>query len=312
MAAYRAERTGSLADVVIIGGGPAGLSAALVLGRSRKHVVLFDGGPIRNAAARHVHGVVTRDGIEPQEFRRLGHEELRRYPSVLVHVDTAVTEIVRLDSGFVVRAAGERHMARRVLLCTGVVDELPKIDGCSELWGNGLLACPYCHGWDVRDARLGFLAPDAESLVWALLLRGWSRDVTVFTNGVFAVPPDARRTLDDAQIPIEERRIVVLRREGKRLLAARFDDGDERPCGAMFLRPVQRQVPVVAALGLALDDRGFVKVDDEQHTSIAGVYAAGDLVTHDHGALTAAASGSRGAHCLNHALTVELVKSGVL
>lgn len=299
-------------DVVVIGGGPAGLAAALVLGRSRKQVVVVDGGRPRNAAARHVHGFVTRDGVSPEELRAIGHAELRAYPSVSVHVDAPATTILRVGSHVVVRTAAGELAARRALLCTGLIDEPLAVDGAAELWGTAVFVCPYCDGWEVRDRRLGYLAPDRDSLVWSRLLRGWSRDVVVFTGGGFPVPPDARRLLAQAGIPIEERRVIRLVREGEALTAVQLDGGGELARDAMFVRPPQRQVPVVAALGLALDDRGLVKVDAEQRTSLPTVFAAGDLITPDHGATAAAASGSRAAHNLNLELTIELVAAGQL
>lgn len=301
-----------VSDVVIVGGGPAGLSAALVLGRSCKQVVLLDGGPVRNAAAQRVHGLVTRDGIPPHELRTTGHAELAAYPNVMVQLDTPVTAIARGRDHLVVRTADRERAARRVLLCTGMVDEPLGIDGARELWAHAVFGCPYCHGWEMRGKKLGFLSPDRETLTWPVLLRGWSREVVVFTGGGYPVPPDARRLLDEAGMPIEERRVIAFRRDGTTMTGVAFDGGGERPLDAMFVRPVQRQVPVVAALGLTLDDRGFVKVDDEHRTSLPGVYAAGDVVTHDHGALLAASSGSRAAHCLNQDLTVELVRAGKL
>jgi thioredoxin reductase len=149
-------------------------------------------------------------------------------------------------------------------------------------------------------------------LTWPVLLRSWSPDVVVFTGGGYPVPPDARRTLDEAGIPIEERRVIAFTHHGDTMTGVRFDGGGERALDAVFVRPAQRQVAVVAALGLALDDRGFVRIDDDHRTSQPGIYAAGDVVTHDHGALLAASSGSRAAHCLNRELTGELVAVGKL
>lgn len=303
-------RGGEFSDVVIVGGGPAGLSAALVLGRARKNVVVLDGGPRRNAVARQVHGMLTRDGITPAELRELGHAELLRYPSVTLHLEVTADEIVSTGDHFIVRAGGRDHAARRLLLCCGLIDELPAIDGCAPLWGKGVYACPYCDGWEVRGRSLAFLAPDRDCLTWALLLRSWSADVTVFTSGAFPVPPDARRALDEGGVRIEERRLIGFVRRGGALAAVRFDGGGEHACDAMFVRPRQHQVPVVAALGLALTDGGYLRVDDEQQTSVRGIYAAGDLMSHDHGALSAAASGSRAAHCLNHELTVAQARRG--
>jgi thioredoxin reductase len=303
------RRDAEISDVAIVGGGPAGLSAALVLGRACKHVVVLDGGARRNAVARQVHGMLTRDGVTPDELRALGHAELVRYPSVTIHLDVTADDIVAAEDRFIVRAGGREHAARRLLLCCGLIDELPPIDGCAQLWGKGVYACPYCDGWEVRGRSLAFLAPDRDSLTWALLLRSWSTDVTVFTSGAFPVPPDARRALEEGGVRVEERRVIGLARRDDALAAVRFDGGGEKACDALFVRPHQRQVPVVVTLGLELTDGGFVRVDDEQQTSIPGIYAAGDLVCHDHGALSAAASGSRAAHYLNHELTVALTKA---
>jgi thioredoxin reductase len=304
------RRDAEITDVVVVGGGPAGLSAALVLGRARKQVVVLDGGAPRNAVARQVHGMLTRDGVTPAELRELGHADLSRYPSVAIHLDVTADEIVAAGDHFIVRAGGRDLAARRLLLCCGLIDELPAIDGCAQLWGKGIYACPYCEGWEVRERSLAFLAPDRDCLTWALLLRSWSTDVTVFTSGAFPVPPDARRALDEGGVRVEERRLIGFAHRDDALAAVRFDGGGEQACGALFVRPRQRQVPVVAALGLALTDGGYLRVDDEQQTSTRGIYAGGDLMCHDHGALSAAASGSRAAHCLNHELTVELARRG--
>jgi thioredoxin reductase len=301
-----------MVDVVVIGGGPAGLAAALVLGRSRKHVVVCDGGTPRNAAATYIAGFITQDRISPTRFRHVAHEDLQTYPTVEVHVNTLVTRIERARGGFRVHAGGTEVETRRVLLCCGIHDEPLPLEGSRELWGASLFECPYCHGWEIRDRSLGFLSPSAEHAGWVRLLRSWSSNVMLFTNGAYALSAELRGELTAASLPIEERRIVGLERQGKRLTAIVVDGDVRLPREALFFRPIQRQTPIVSALAVALDGKGYVKVDEEYRTSIPGIHAAGDLITHYHGALAAASSGSMAAHCINHQLTLEQVGAGVL
>lgn len=299
-------------DVVIVGGGPAGLSAALNLGRARRRVLLCDDGPRRNAAAVHIHGFVTRDGTPPAEFRRIGRQELEPYTSVEardVHVEAIRGERgafeVHLEGGNVVTA-------RRVLLCTGMVDELPDIDGFRALWGKSIFICPYCHGWEVQDRAFGVLAPSAQLLEFALLLRAWTSDVVVLTDGRFAVPAEAQARLARAGVRVEERRITRLSESEGHLEQVDFDGGSPLRLDVLFAKPPQRQVAVVRSLGLSLDEAGYVLVDEHRQTSISGIYAGGDLVTPMQSATLAAASGVHAAGMLNHELTAELATSGAL
>jgi thioredoxin reductase len=184
----------NLYDTVIVGGGPAGLSAALTLGRGRKRVLLCDAGPRRNAAAVHIHNFVTRDGTPPDEFRKIGRQELTLYPDVAVR-DVHVESVSGTRGAFeVALSSSESVRARRVLLCVGMVDELLPIEGFRELWGSAIFQCPYCHGWEVKDRRWAYLgrAADASHLLpFSLMLRGWTRDVVAFTGGSFDVPDES-------------------------------------------------------------------------------------------------------------------------
>lgn len=200
-------------DVVIVGGGPGGLSAALTLGRARKRVLLCDSGPRRNAAAVHIQNFVTRDGTPPQEFRNIGRRELVTYPSVEVR-DAHIEAIAGSRGAFQVNLGTETVQARRILLCTGMIDEMLPIEGFRELWGSAIFQCPYCHGWEIRDRRWGYLGRAEEAghlLPFALMIRGWTRDVSVFTGGTFELPGESRDSLAAAGIRIETAPIARLR-----------------------------------------------------------------------------------------------------
>lgn len=301
-----------LYDVVIAGGGPAGLSAALTLGRARKRVLLCDAGPPRNAAADHIHGFVTRDGITPAEFRRIGGQQLEPYPSVQTR-SVRVEEIRGERGAFEVRLATGSVEARRILLCTGMIDELPDLEGFRALWGTSIFQCPYCHAWEAQDRRFGYLAQSAEALDFALLLRGWTSDVVVLTDGRYAVPPDVHARLAGAGIRLEERRITRLSSSNGHLEQVELAEGSPLHLDVLFAHPPQRQVELVRALELTLDPAGFVQVDElHRETSRPGIYAGGDLITRAQGALVAAASGNLAAAMLNHALTVDLATSAAL
>lgn len=292
-------------DVIIVGGGPAGLAAALTLGRARRRVLLCDSGPPRNAAAVHVHNFLTRDGTPPAELRRIGREQLRPYASVEVR-DARVEAIHGERDAFEARLSDGSVEARRILLCTGMIDELPALEGFRALWGTSIFQCPYCHGWEVRDRSFGWLAPSAEFLAFALLLRGWTSDVVALTDGRFAVPAEVRAQLEAAGVPIEERPITRLVAREDRLEHIELAEGEPLRRDVLFARPPQRQVPLVESLGLELDPAGHVRVNDpHRETSTPGIYAAGDLQTPMQAAIAAAAAGMLTAAMINHALALE-------
>jgi thioredoxin reductase len=299
-------------DIVIAGGGPAGLSAALVLGRARKRVLLCDAGTPHNARAEHMNGFVSRDGIAPAEFRRISREQLQQYDSVELRA-AAVLGVRGEVGAFTVDTEAGEVTTRRVLVTGGMIDEVPDdIPGFRELWGRGIVQCPYCHAWEFRDGALGLLVAAPEWLEFGVFLRGWSRDVVVLTHGMFAVPEETRARLGMAGVRIEERPIARLHAEGGTLQTIELEGGDRMPCELLFARPPQRHTPLVQQLALALDEQGFVKVDDMQRSSVPGVYAAGDLTTMRQGALVAAAAGAMAAYTANHELTMELALSGQL
>lgn len=302
-------------DVLIVGGGPGGLAAALALGRARKRVLLCDSGPRRNAAASHLHNFVTRDGMPPEEFRRIGREQLAVYPKVEVR-DVRVESVSGTRGAFIVRLGSGEVQARRVLLCTGMIDELLPIEGFSELWGHAIFQCPYCHGWEVQDRRWGVLldAANVGMLVpFALMLRGWTRRLVVFKAEAFDVPVEANAQLQQAGVRVESAPVRRLIGRGRALEAVELSTGDRAPCDVLFAHPPQRQVDLVRSLGLTLDEQGFVRVEAMKgETSIPGIYAAGDLTTRGQSAIFAASSSVLAATMINFELNSELASSGAL
>lgn len=299
-------------DVLVVGGGPAGLSAALTLGRARKRVLLADAGPRRNAAATHIHNFVTRDGTPPDEFRRIAREQLAQYPNVEVR-DASVTSITGAKGAFHAELGSDAIDARRVLLAVGMVDEMLPIEGLRELWGRSIFQCPYCHGWEVRERAWGFLARDVQAphtLMFATRLRAWTDDVTVFTNGAdFA--DDVRAQLTAAGVKIVTTPVSRLVARDGSLEAVALAGGSTVACEALFVHPPQHQVALVGALDLALDEERYVRVDPmTRETSRPGVYAAGDLTTRMQGAVLAAASAVQAATMIDVELTMELARSG--
>jgi len=299
-------------DALIIGGGPAGLSAAVALGRARKRVLLCDSGPRRNTAAIHIHNFVTRDGTPPDTFRQVARQQLEQYPSVEVR-DAGVQSVAGSCGAFHVTTSSGVVEARRILLCVGMVDEMLSIEGFEESWGRSIFQCPYCHGWEVRDRRWGYLARSVEAFHFVPVLRGWTRDVVVFTSGAFEVPAEALARFDARGIQVETRAIARLSAPGGSLDSVVLADGVSVPCEALFAHPPQRQVDLVRDLALALDADGFVRVDPmTRETSVPGVYAAGDLTSRMQAAIVAAATGTHAAGMLNHELTDKLAASGLL
>jgi thioredoxin reductase len=252
-------------DVAIIGGGAAGLSAALVLGRARRQVVVIDAGTPRNAPAAHMQGFLSRDGMPPADLLSAARSEVRRYG-----VEIVEDRVVDATVGFTLRLAGGRTVAaRHLLLATGATDELPAVAGARERWGRDLLHCPYCHGWEVRDQPLGVLATGAGAVDHAHLLRQWTDDVILFTHGQ-GITDGERATLDARGIAIVDGPVVRLVVSDDRLRAVQLADGRTVPRAALFIRPAVRahRHGPAAALGCELEAGGLVRVDGDGRTSV--------------------------------------------
>ncbi len=293
-------------DAVIVGGGPGGLAAALTLGRARRRVLLCDAGSPRNAAATHLHNFVTRDGTPPEQFRAIGREQLAPYESVAVE-DVRVEAIRGGRGRFEVTTSAGIVQAARIVLATGMIDETIPIPGFDDAWGRSIFQCPYCHGWEIRERRWGFLALGLDGLThgFPLMLRNWTEDVVVFTHGALEVPLAERDRLARAGCRLESRPIAELVSEDGRLSHVVLADGESVPCEFLYAHPPQRHVDLVARLELALDDMGYVQVDPmTRQTSVAGIYAAGDLTTRQQGAIFAAATAVQAAAMLVHDLSV--------
>ncbi|MDT7797815.1 MAG: hypothetical protein QOI78_1248 [Actinomycetota bacterium] len=263
-------------DVVIIGGGPAGLSAALTLGRARRRVLLLDSDDGRNARAAAVHGFLTRDGVSPAELRDLARKELAEYPTVEIR-EAVATGVSGTEGAFAV-AADQHETARCVVLATGVRDDLPDIEGLTELWGRGVFHCPYCHGYEVRDERLVVLAVEPGDVSMVAKLACYSDDIVVCTNGTVELDPDRCALLDRLGVAIRREPILRLETSDDRLHRIVLADGEPVPASALFVHGTTRQASELpAALGCRLLDDGSIEVDDLHRTSVPGVYAAGDI-----------------------------------
>jgi thioredoxin reductase len=220
--------------------------------------------------------------------------------------DAPVLAIDGARGAFRVRVGEELVETRRVLLATGMIDELPAIEGFRELWGHSIYQCPYCHGWEAQDTTWGYLAHDTTAphlVMFLLMLRAWTRDVVVFT-GHATLPAEVRARLTAAGVRVQPGEVKRLSGEAQQLTHVELADGTRVPCAALFAHPPQRQVPLVHALGLALDADGFVKADAmTRETSVPGIYASGDLTSRMQSALAAAAAGQLAGSMLNMELT---------
>jgi thioredoxin reductase len=268
-------------DVVVIGGGAAGLNGALVLARSRRSVAVIDAGAPRNRPAEGVHGLFGHDGIPPAELLERGRAEVRRYGGHVVDGDVATA--TRDGDGFVVSLADSRTVrARRLLIAAGLMDELPDIVGLRARWGRDVLHCPYCHGWEVRDQVIGVLATGPRSMHQVLLFRQLSDDVTYFINGGSLDERDAEQ-LAARGIRVVDGRVRAVDVSDDRLAGVRLDDGTLVPVDALALMPrMVARATFLADLGLRLAPHpsglgDHLPVDATGSTNVAGVWAAGNV-----------------------------------
>jgi thioredoxin reductase len=294
-------------DVIIVGAGPAGLSAALVLGRCRRKVLVLDTNRPRNAASHAVHAFLSRDGIHPRELRRIGRQQLARYKTVRL-VNREATAARCLPSGFEVTLADRSVLrARKLLLATGVVDELPQVEGLKPLYGRSVFHCPYCDGWESRDKPLAVYSKTANGVGLAIELQVWSRDIVLCTDGVGLEQKHLER-LAQHRIPWRRERIRRLEARGGHLRRIVFQNGDSLDRSVMFFSMPQRQASNLAQqLGCGFTQKGAVRTGEYEASDIPGVYVAGDASKYVQLAIVAAAEGAQAAFAIN----TDLIKEDV-
>jgi thioredoxin reductase len=298
-------------DVVVVGAGAAGLNAALVLGRARRRVAVVDAGAPRNAPAGHMHGFLSRDGMPPADLLAVGRAEVAGYGVELL--DGRVEQVdPGPPPGFLVHLAGGPALgARRLLVATGLRDQLPELPGVRERWGKDLLHCPYCHGYEVRDQPLGVLGTGPRAVGQALLLRQWSPDVVFFPHTT-ELAADERERLTARGVGIADGVVERLVVEDDRLRGVELADGRVVDRGAVFVAP--RMVAhdgLLTDLGCRQDEDGWVVTDPSGRTSVPGVWAAGNVADPRAQVVTAAGMGSAAAMAINQDLVDEEVARAV-
>jgi thioredoxin reductase len=282
-------------DVVVVGGSFAGLAAAMQLARARRRVLVVDSGRPRNRFAHASHGFLGQDGRAPADIFATGRAEVLAYPTTAYLADEATHARATGDGFELDLASGSTVAARRLVLATGVADDLPDVPGLRERWGVSVLHCPYCHGYEVADRRFGVLTRSEMAVHQALLVTEWSADVTLFTNGAMQPDDEPRAALAARGVRIDERPVAALVGEGLELSAVRMEDGTMVPVDALFTQVRTRMAsPLAEQLGCEIEEGPFgpmIRTDPRKLTTVPGVFAAGDTTRVPPNATLAAAEG---------------------
>jgi thioredoxin reductase len=295
-------------DAVIVGGGPAGLSAALVLGRARRRILVLDTGKPANAVSKGVGGLLGRSGVLPADLRQEGREQLAEYPGVEVAFGE-VTGVQRLSDGsFEVRIEDEAPvLTRAIVLAHGLRYEPPPLPGIDDLWGSSVFHCPFCDGWEVRDRPLALHGNGRAAAQSAMVISGWSSDLVLCTDGPADLGPD-RAALEAAGVRIREEPVTRLVGSGGKLQRIEFASGPAEESEGLFVRTRRGQPNDLAEmLGCELTDEGTIVTDGEGRTGVARVYAAGDAATERlRSVANAMGTGSRVAYSVSLDLVPQL------
>jgi thioredoxin reductase len=293
------------ADVIIVGAGPAGMSAALVLGRACRTVLIFDHGRPRNAATQAMHGFLTRDGIPPHEFRRIAHAELDKYENV--RLEHATVSSVSCESGCfrVTLADGRLFMSRKLLIGTGVVDNVPDIPGLTDLYGRSVFHCPFCDGWELRGRPIGVYGRAKRGFGLSMEMLGWSNDIVLCTDGPTGIDAADLATLERNGIRVRDERVVRLEGQEGILERVVFDRGEPLARRALFFTTGQHMSCELAkSLGCRFNEKGTVHTGRHESTDVPGLYVAGDASRDVQWVVIAAAEGAEAAF----AITQDLIK----
>lgn len=266
-------------DVVVIGGGPAGMSAALVAGRGRKQVLLIDEEKPRNAVTHETHAFLTRDGAKPEEFRAKGRRDLLHYPTISIKKGKILSIAKTKEESFeLIAESGETINTRNIVLATGVKETLPDVKGIENYYGNSIFSCPFCDGWEMRYKPLVLISESIQALHLIKLLKNWTDDLMVATNGKSIFDAEQKKILERNNVRFIEERIIKLNGSHGELEGIVFESGKEiKRSGGFCTTILDHNFSFIKQLGVEVGETGFVKTDIMGHTNIKGLYAAGEI-----------------------------------
>jgi thioredoxin reductase len=294
-------------DCIIVGGGPAGLNAAIVLGRCRRKVLVFDNEQHRNRYSHGIHNYLTRDDILPHDFLQLCHKELEKYSIQKIHKKVISAKKNEGEIFEVKDENGTIYNSKKLLIATGLQDTLPDIEGFREFFGKSIFHCPHCDGWEVRDKKIGVYARNKEGWELALALKGWSDDVNLYTDGKNKVKPFQKEYLDANEIPVISTRISKLLGANGQLQKIVFKNGEERDCDALFfVNGYTQQCNIAEAFGCEVSKKGVIVTNRYQQTNIKGLYVAGDASKDMQFVVVAAGEGAKAGVTINKELQKEI------
>jgi len=295
-------------DAVIIGGSYAGLSAAMALGRALRHVLVLDSGQPCNRQTPHSHNFLTQDGQTPAALAELARTQVLAYPTVQLRQDTAVQATGTNHDFTVTTAAGLTVRTRKLLFATGIRDLLPTLPGLAECWGISVIHCPYCHGYEYHHQPTGILANGDMAFEFSRLIRNWTDQLTIFTNGPATLQPAHREKLAALGVLVQETPVQRIMHQQGYLSQVELANGSAMPLTAVYARvPFEQHCLLPRDLGCAYTEGGYLQVDDFQKTSVPGIYAAGDATTMMRAVSGAVAAGGKAGAMLNHELIAESV-----
>ncbi|PTX22538.1 thioredoxin reductase [Pontibacter mucosus] len=292
-------------DVIIIGGGPAGLNAAMLLGRSRRKVIVFDSGEPRNRWSQSMNGFLSSDGVNPREFIQKGRAELAKYNIELA--DIKVESATYSKGEFVVNDEhGKVYRSRKLLLATGLKDTLPELEGVEEMYGKSVHHCPYCDGWENRDKAIAVYGPERKGVGQALAMKNWSDNVTLYTDGTDSLRQLDLELLERNEVKVVKEKITRLEGEDGMLQHIVLGNGEKRPQQALFFSlGTKQQSPLGEELGCEFTSKGVIKTRRQQHSNIPGLFVAGDAARDMQMVVVAAAEGAKAGVAINMELQEE-------
>ncbi|MEL6304318.1 MAG: NAD(P)/FAD-dependent oxidoreductase [Bacteroidota bacterium] len=293
-------------DVIIIGGSYSGLSAAMALGRALRNVLVIDSGKPCNRQTPHSHNFITQDGRKPGEISAVAKAQVAQYPTVQFHHGVAITAKKEGEAFVLTTQQNKSFRAKKLILAMGIKDIMPDIAGFKECWGISVIHCPYCHGYEVKHQKTGILANGDMAFHYAQLIRNWTKDLTVFTNGKATFTQEQAQKLAKHNISIIEKEVTAVKHHKGKLEELVFRDGSTFSIKAVYARPeFEHHSDIPEQLGCEVNEQGLIKVDAFQKTSIDGVFSCGDMASPFRAVSHAVASGTTAGAVLNNEMTQD-------